>query len=58
MPAEGQKEAGLTPGVFKNSLKLWRERYKALRPQGPAEQVHPKKLKLPRKKVRRACRPR
>ena len=64
MPADGRKETVLTDdgkqtaGLFKNSLRLWQERFKAQRPEGPAEPVAPKKLKPPRKKCRRAGRPR
>jgi hypothetical protein len=58
MPSDGPKDPALTPGLFKNSLRLWQERYKALRTEAPAEPVPPKKIKPPRKKGRGAGRPR
>ncbi len=62
MPADRQKDPPLTAdekhltGLFKNSLLGWRERFRAQRPEGPAEPVAPKRLKRPRKKGRRAAR--
>jgi hypothetical protein len=65
MPADGQNEPALTgdekqtADLFKNSLLGWRERFRAQRPEGPAEPVAPKKLKPPkRRRNRGAARPR
>jgi hypothetical protein len=58
MPPDRQKGPGLPAGLFKNSLLLWQERYKAERPDSPAKPVAPKKIRPPKKKGRRAGRPR
>ncbi len=65
MPADGQNDPVLTAdekhmtGLFKNSLLGWRERFRAQRPEGPAESVDPKKLKPPRRRrIRGDARPR